>query len=111
MGNQLRTKFRTDKKSKDEERMYQNLRVKSPLEKQSMPIKITHSAYVRTVKNAFILLNFKLLCDSEQRKHFNDVEKVNSKYSGSHLDKKIILIIHLENASLKKVSVRRVKII
>lgn len=73
MGIQLRTEFKTDKKSKNEERIYLNPRIKNPLEKLSTLIQVRHNKYIRTVEDTFRLLNPKLLCDSEQRKHFSDV--------------------------------------
>lgn len=77
MGIQLRTKFNTEKKSKDEERICLNPRIKDPLEKLSTPIQLRHNTYSRTVKDTFRLLKPKLLSDSDQRKHFIDVQKVN----------------------------------
>lgn len=66
MGIQLRTESKTDKKSKNEERIHWNPRIKNPLKKLSTLIRVRHNKYIRTVKDAFRLLNLKPLCDSEQ---------------------------------------------
>lgn len=79
MGIQLRTKFNTEKKSKDEERICLNPRIKDPLEKLSTPTGLRHNKYGRIVKDRFRLLKPKLLRDPDQRKHFNHVQKVNHK--------------------------------
>jgi len=79
MGIQPRTKINTEKKSKDEERICINPRTKDPLEKFSTPVRLRHNKYGRTVKDTFRLLKPKLLSDSDQSKHFSDVQKVNHK--------------------------------
>lgn len=78
LGFQLRTKFNTEKKSKDEERIRLNPRIRDPLEKLSSLIRLRHNKY-RTVKDTFTLLKPQLLSDSDQRKHFSDVQKMNCK--------------------------------
>lgn len=87
MGIQLRTKFNTEKKSKDEKRICLNPRIQDPLEKLSTPIRFRPNKYGRTVKDTFRLLKPKLLSDSDRSKHFSGVQKVNCKWSSSCLVK------------------------